>query len=158
MLQNLPLAILLASSAALLYHGEIDLPVELYTTDGISLGPGKFQVKIRQESQRYALVFLNEGKQAAKIMSVPAGVWSAGVPLAPTTLLWPPPQEKAEIRSKISPYLANLCWEATLRVYRSAEPSGKEIRAIFQAPTKQIEFPLFLEKPAMKRSDSPPNR
>lgn len=140
------LALLLGS--LLLYSGEIELPAGLYAPSGESFGPGKFAIELRRQGEDYRLNFLRGGKIAASIPSAPAGSAALNVPLAPTTLLWPPPPaRKDEIRSKMSPYLANISWEAALRLYGSADPAIKEVCARVRAQGRNLEFPLSLGRP-----------
>jgi hypothetical protein len=65
-----------------------------------------------------------------------------------TVVLWPAnAAEKQEPKSKLSPYLTNISWQAVLRLYRSRENSGKQVHALLQVKSGKIEFPLYLEKP-----------
>ena len=140
------LAVLLA------YQGEIDLSVRLATPGGKSFGPGKFQVEIRRQGQDYVLAFLSNGQLTASIASAPATSLPLGIPIAPAILLWPPPAGgKSETRSKLSPYLTDISWEATLRLYRSVDPSRAEARAVVRVPGKRLEFPLFVDSAAAPR-------
>ena len=134
------------------YQGEIDLPVRLATSAGKSFGPGKFQVEIRRQGQDYVLAFLSGGQLTASITSAPAASVSLGMPIAPATLLWPPPAAgKSETRSKLSPYLSDISWEATLRLYGSPDPSASEGRAVLRVPGKRLEFPLLFDRAAAPR-------
>jgi hypothetical protein len=132
------------------YRSEVALPVELYTAAGTRLEARKYQIEIRLDEGRYGLAFLENDKL---IDSVPGRPQSEGaaftVPLMGAVLLWPvDPKEKGEPKSKLSPYLTNISWQAVLRVYRSRESSNSEVRALLRVAEKTVEFQLYLEKPA----------
>src|ERR1700722_17093185 len=138
-----------------IYRSEVPLPLALYTAAGTRLEARKYQIEIRSDEGRYSLAFLENDKV---IDSVPARPPSDGsaftVPLTGTVLLWPvDSKEKAEPKSKLSPYLTNISWRAVLRVYRSRESSNSDVRVLVRVGEKTVEFPLYLEKPA-----SPVNR
>jgi hypothetical protein len=139
---------LLAASIAPapIYQGEVPLPLELYTAAGTRLEARKYQIEIRQDEGRYWLAFLENNKL---IDSVPGRPPSEGasftVPLMGAVLLWPvSSKEKSEPKSKLSPYLTNISWQAVLRVYRSRENSHSEVRAQMRVGEKTVEFPLYL--------------
>jgi hypothetical protein len=144
-------ACLLAATAAPqpAYHGEVALPVELYTGSAAHLEARKYEVEIRLDEGRYALAFLDNNKLIDSVPGRPPTADSAfTVPLVGAVLLWPADdKEKAEPKSKLSPYLTNISWNAVLRIYRSRESSNKEVRALLRIGEKTVEFPLYLEKP-----------
>jgi hypothetical protein len=140
---------LLAAAGAPAYRGEVALPLELYTPAGRRLEARKYQIEIRQDETRYRLVFLDNDKPVDSVPGrAPSGEKIFTVPIVGTVVLWPAnTSEKQEPKSKLSPYLTNISWQAVLRVYRSRENSGNEVHALLQVKSRQIEFPLYLKKP-----------
>ncbi len=132
------------------YRGEHTLPMELYTPSGAHLEARKYPIEIRQEGSRYQLVFLDKDKAVDSVPGrYPAGEQTFTVPLMGVVVLWPPePADKAEPKSKLSPYLTNISWQAVLRVYRSNRSSDREVHALLRVKGETIEFPLYLEKPS----------
>jgi len=133
-----------------IYRSEVPLPLELYTAAGTHLEARKYQIEIRLDEGRYSLAFLDNGKVIDSVPGQPPSDASAfTVPLMGAVLLWPvDSKEKSEPKSKLSPYLTNISWQAVLRVYRSRESSNSEVRALMRIGEKTVEFPLYLEKPA----------
>jgi hypothetical protein len=137
--------LLLVEPGRAIYRGEVWLPVELYTASGESIPSGKRELEIRSEGDDYILVFLSGEKRIASIHGK-TGARAAGfnIPIVGTILLWP--VKTAPTKSSISPYLANLSWSVTLRLYQASEPASKELRAIFRDKAIRVEFPLFSER------------
>lgn len=139
------LGLLFAEPGHALYKGDVRLPLELYTASGESIPSGKQELEIRSEGDGYVLVFRSGEKRIASIQGK-TGARAAGfsIPVVGTILLWP--VKAAPTKSSISPYLTNLSWSATLRLYQASEPSSKELRAILRDKGKRVEFPLFSER------------
>jgi hypothetical protein len=140
----------MAAANAPAYRGEVTLPMDLYTPSGTHLEARKYQIEIRQEGSRYQLAFVDKDKA---VDTVPGRSPNAEnvftVPITGVVVLWPPePAEKPEPKSKLSPYLTNISWQAVLRVYRSHQSSDREVHALLRAKGQTIEFPLYLEKPS----------
>jgi hypothetical protein len=142
-------ACLLAASGALVYQGEVALPLELYTPAGKRLEARKYQIEVRQDGSRYQLAFLDHDKPVDSVQGrSPSGEKIFTVPIVGTVVLWPAnAKDKQEPKSKLSPYLTNISWQAVLRLYRSRENSGKEVHALLQVKSGKVEFPLYLERP-----------
>jgi hypothetical protein len=139
------LALLLAEPGRAIYRGEVWLPVELYTASGESIPSGKRELEIRSEGDDYILVFLSGEKRIASVHGK-RGARAEGfsIPLVGTILL--SPVKISPTKSSISPYLTNLSWSATLRLYKASEPASRELRAIFRDKAKRVEFPLLSEQ------------
>jgi len=151
---HLLLALLLAGPGQAIYRGEVRLPLELYTASGETIPSGKQDLEIRSEGTEYFLVFISGQKRIASIPGKAVnGAPGFNMPVVGTVLLQRVEEEKkeaSEMKSRISPYLTNLSWKATLRLYQAAAPSNKELRAVFRDEAKRVEFPLFSERPATK--------
>ena len=145
----LALWLLFWADATTLYHGSLNLPLEVFTADGAPVSPGKHDLEIRHQGDRYLLAFPGPEKHLVAFPGAAYnGLDSFTIPVVGTVLLWPvkePPPE--ETRSKTSPYLTNLDWHATLRIYRSSNPESGEIRAFLQEGTRHVAFTLFRTKP-----------
>ena len=126
------------------------LPHEIFAPDGASVAQGKHDFEIRAHDGQYVLAFLRPEKNSVSIPGTPhKEADSFTVPVTGTVLLWPAKQpQPEESRSKVSPYLTNLDWRATLRLYRSSNPDSNEVRAVFQEGERRIDFVLFRTKPA----------
>jgi hypothetical protein len=144
------LTLLLLAEPVPVYRGEVDLPGEVFTADGASITRGKHPLEVRMQGDRYTLVVAGPEKQSASLEGVPfTGLDWFVRPVVGTILLWSakePPAE--ESRSKLSPYLTNVDWRATLRLYRSTDPQNEELRAVLADGPKRIQFTLFSSKPA----------
>jgi hypothetical protein len=123
------------------YKSDIKLPVDMYTADGVRLGKGHFDLEVRSEKGHYSLLFLDKNKTVARLSGETVGKGledskesCPSVPLVGTTLLLPntPTEKGKSTAATIAPHLPNLSWKATLRVYKSADPSDKTVRFIFQ--------------------------
>src|SRR5437868_7187205 len=137
--------LLFLAGAAPVYRGEVDLPAEIFTPDGSSISRGKHPLEVRKQGDRYTLVFTGLEKQAATLEGVPfTGLDSFVQPVMGTILLWPANEPTAEeSRSKLSPYLTNVDWKATLRLYRSSNPQNEELRVVLADGPKRIQFTLL---------------
>jgi len=151
---HLLLALLLSGPGQPIYRGEVRLPLELYTAGGETIPSGKHDLEIRLAGSEYLLVFVSGQKTIASIPGKAfSGASGFNMPVIGTVLLQRVEEEKkeaSEMKSRISPYLTNLSWKATLRLYQAAAPSNKELRAVFRDEAKRVEFPLFSERPATK--------
>ncbi len=155
---HLLLALLLSGPGQPIYRGEVRLPLELYTAGGETIPSGKHDLEIRLAGSEYLLVFVSGQKTIASIPGKAfSGTSGFNMPVVGTVLLQRVEEEKkeekkeaSEMKSRISPYLTNLSWKATLRLYQAAAPSNKELRAVFRDETKRVEFALFSERPATK--------
>jgi hypothetical protein len=131
------------------YRGAVVFPGDVFAPDGSSVSQGKHDFEIRVRDDRYVLAFPGPERQTVTIPGKPyKELDSFTIPVVGTLLLWPvkePPPD--ESRSKTSPYLTNLDWHATLRIYRSSNPESAELRAVFQEGTRRIEFAMFSAKP-----------
>jgi hypothetical protein len=142
------------------YKSDIQLPVDMYTGDGVLLQKGHFDLEVRSEGGHYSLLFLDKNKTIARLngQTVGKGLEESKdlcpcIPLLGTTLLLPnTPIEKGKgTAAAVAPRLPNLSWKATLRVYKSPNPSDKEVRFIFQEKENsgqqiRVHFRLFLKK------------
>jgi hypothetical protein len=144
----LPLFLFLAAPAPL-YRGEVSLPQEVFTPDGKSIPPGKHPLEVRSEGGRYTLTIAGPEKENVSLEGTPfAGLGAFVRPLVGVVLLWPAAEPTAEeARSKISPYLTNVDWKATLRIYQSSNPQDEELRAVLADGSKRTQFTLFRSKP-----------
>jgi hypothetical protein len=155
---HLLLALLLTGPGQAIYRGEVRLPLELYTAGGEIIPSGKQDLEIRLAGSEYLLVFVSGQKMIASIPGKAANATPGfNMPVVGTILLQRVEEEKkeekkeaSEMKSRISPYLTNLSWKATLRLYQATAPSSKELRAVFRDEAKRVEFPLFSERPATK--------
>jgi hypothetical protein len=139
------------------YQGDIQLPVDLYTSDGVRLAQGRFDLEVRSDDGHYSLLFLDKTKTVARLsgQTVSKGPEDSKqscpcVPLVGTTLLWPnKPTEKGKTTAA-APHLPYLSWKATLRVYKSTDPSDKTVRFAFQEKQDsgqeiRVQFSLLLK-------------
>jgi hypothetical protein len=143
------LLFLFLAGPSLLYRGEVDLPEVVFTPDGKSVPPGKHALEVRTEDGHYALVISGPEKQSIALDGVPFSTLGPFVqPVVGVVLLWPAAEPAVEdTKSKISPYLTNVDWRATLRIYQSSNPQDEEIRAVLADGPKRMQFTLFRSKP-----------
>ncbi|HEX2523984.1 MAG TPA: hypothetical protein VHP35_17875, partial [Terriglobia bacterium] len=59
--------LMVAAQTAGVYKGELQLPVDLYTSEGILLEKGTFEIEVRQEKGHYALVAIKKDKVLARL-------------------------------------------------------------------------------------------
>jgi hypothetical protein len=57
----------LAAETTGTYKGELALPVDLYSSDGVLLEKGKFEIEVRNEKGNYALIFARKDKTLARV-------------------------------------------------------------------------------------------
>jgi hypothetical protein len=141
------------------YKSDFQLPVDLYTADGVLLRKGRFDLEVGSENGHYLLFFRDKNKTIARLSGQTAGKGleeskesSPSVPLVGTTLLLPDtPKEKGKgTTATVAPHLPNLSWKATLRAYKSSDPSDKTVRFIFHEKQDsghetRVHFTLFLK-------------
>ena len=146
------LAVLFFGPATSAYRGEVRLPTDLYSEAGETIAAGKYQVEVRQSGTSATLVFLSGTDAVASIASQTRSTnTNITIPVTGTTLLQPVEKAKtaaddSESRSGISPYLAPLSWNTTLRIYKSN--SDSQVRAIYRNGRTVMEFPLLGARPA----------
>lgn len=141
--------------------GEIDLPVSLYTGDGIQLVKGRFDIEIRSEKGLDFLVFLQKGEIISLVngQSIGGHVMADNLPDQPmlgTVYLYsvgtshePEKDEKSSVT--FMEHLKNRPWKAALRVYRYSAPQNREVAFILEEESKpgewsRTDFKLFLKK------------
>jgi hypothetical protein len=145
------LSLLFFGPATSAYRGEVRLPVDLYTQAGEPIAGGKYQVEVRLGAGAPKLAFLSGSDVVASIdAQAKRSDASFTIPLAGTVLLRPVDKPTAEESSdkdgsEISPYLAPISWNTTLRIYKSS--SGSQVRVIYRNGKTTLEFPLDSERP-----------
>lgn len=144
------------------YRGELPLPIDLYSSDGILLEKGKFEVEVRYERDHYALAIAKkEGKPLTKVGGQTVSreqlkEVQQGVPLFGTLRLESPQPSGAakeagnETSSNPSPYLPRFSWQVTLRAFEV--PNKDEVVFLFRnngsvEPPTTVVFRLFRNKP-----------
>ena len=156
----------LAAEVTTTYKGELPLPEDLYSSDGILLKKGKFEVEVRYERGHYVLVLAEKGdklvtkedKPSAKVggeavSGEQSRAFMKGVPLFGTVRLESAqpsePAKENETPSNPTP-LPKFSWEVTLRAF---EVSNKdEVAFVFRKngsaqPPTTVVFRLFRNKP-----------
>jgi hypothetical protein len=150
----------LAAQTISTYRGELQLPVDLYTSDGVLLEKGKFEIEVRYERD-YALVFAKKDKTLARVGGQTVSGEQLkevfqGVPLIGTLRLeTPEPSGPAketgnETPSNPSPYLRKFSWQVTLRAFEA--PNKNDVVLVFRKngtaePPTTVAFRLFSNKP-----------
>jgi hypothetical protein len=156
----LPLEILSRPRAAGspgVYKGELQLPVDLYTSEGVSLEAAKWEIEVRQENARCEFIFRKKEKIVARIGGETLAEEQLkqiafGMPLAGTVRLEEAAAKEAgtAVSSDPSSYLMRMSWRLTLRIL--GPPNGNEVFLVFakndasDQPLKVI-FRLFRSKP-----------
>jgi hypothetical protein len=147
------------------YKGELPLPEDLYSSDGILLKKGKFEVEVRYETGHYVLVLAEKGdkpltkedKRSTKVGGETVSgeqlkSFMKGVPLFGTVRLesaQPEPEKENDTPSNPTP-LPKFSWEVTLRAF---EVSNKnEVVFVFLKngsvqPSTTVVFRLFRNNP-----------
>jgi hypothetical protein len=140
---------LLAAVGVPIYRGEVALPADWYTPSGTHLEARKYPIEIRQSEGGLSLAFLDGDRVVDSIPGRPPRAdQDFTVPQLGAVLLWPVTSKPTEPKSKLSPYLTNISWEAVLRIYGARKKPNTELRALLRVKDKTVEFPLYLEKPA----------
>lgn len=117
------------------FVGKVRLPVSLRTADGTILKKGPFDLEVRSEDGVIWLRFLSSsgGPVALRGLSVDANDWAgpAGWPLVgavhlhPTSIPIGTDAERHKSKTGMPQYLETpRSWNATLRLYRSENPTG----------------------------------
>ena len=117
------------------FVGKVRLPVSLRTADGTVLEKGLFDLEVRSEDGAIWLRFTSSpgGPVGLRGDSVDANDWTApaGWPLVgtvhlhPTTIPIGTDAERHKSRTGMPQYLeTGRFWNATLRLYRSEDPTG----------------------------------
>src|ERR1039458_5504085 len=136
----LPLTwILLAGSAraqmSAAYKGAIDLPVTLYSGDGIQLEKGRYEIELRSEKGFNVLAFLRKGELVSLVngQAIDAQVKANRLPDQPmigTVYLYaggasqePEKDEKPSVT--FAEHLRSRPWRAALRVYNYSDPQNR---------------------------------
>lgn len=140
------------------YHGEIRLPVDLLTSNGVLVKSGKFDVQILLQPGEFSLLFLEGKKIIAKIPEhkLPNAEnlnnTHQTLPLVGTLLLTSSKSlEKQNVEDKKQdPYIPKFDWRATLRAYRSATFDNSEIIFNLQhrddsGKLSKINFKMYLK-------------
>ena len=154
----------LAAEITTTYKGDLALPVDLYSSDGILLEKGKFEIEVRYERDQYLLVLAKkedkpltkQDKQSAKVIgeTVSSEQLKAvlqGLPLFGTLRLdsaQPTESVKENEKPANPPLLPNLSWEVTLRAFEV--PNKDEVVFVFRKnaePPTTVVFRLFRNKP-----------
>jgi hypothetical protein len=138
---------LLAFQAAPVYHGQVELPITLLTSSAVSLPRGKYELEVRVEKKEYTLFLKQQKLVAAVAGKLLDGTIRSTIPLVGTILLWPNESDKIDTKSKLSPYLNDLSWKATLRFYKSADSASNEVQAVLIERGNRIGFSLYSAKP-----------
>lgn len=146
----------LAAEKPDVYKGELQLPFDLYTSEGLQLEKGRWEIEVRQQNTRYEFIFNKKNKTVARVGGDTVAEeklkqLSLGVPLTGTIRLEETPAEEAdkEPPSDSSSYLIRLSWRVTLRVLGS--PNSNEVILSFRKdgtsePPSRVIFRLFRSK------------
>jgi hypothetical protein len=119
----------LSATAADGYRGPINLPIDLFTADGVKLPKGKYETEIKVDKEHFTLSFQSEGKTIAvidgEIQDDPFTL-PATVPLVGTHYLrssaerLQTAQERQFSKTGLPQYAEETRdWKAALRVYKS---------------------------------------
>jgi hypothetical protein len=143
------------------YTGDVDLPVTLYTGDGIQLEKGRYEIEIRSEKGLNFLAFLRKGELVSLVNGQPIGAQVKAnklpdQPMVGTVYLYAPrAQQDAEKVEKPSvtfaEHLRNRPWRAALRVYNYSDPQNLEVDFILEEKNasgewSRTDFKLFVKK------------
>jgi hypothetical protein len=141
------------------YKCELQLPVDLYTSDGVLLEKGKFGIEVRQEKDHYLLAVVSKDKVLARVRGETVSEdeskqVSVGMPLVGTLRLEEPsePAKETTSQSASNPtsYLPRLSWRVTLRVFET--PNQNDVVLLFrkietaESPVAVV-FRLFKTRP-----------
>jgi hypothetical protein len=151
--------LMVAAQTAGVYKGELQLPVDLYTSEGILLEKGTFEIEVRQEKGHYALVAIKKDKVLARLRGEMVSEdeslqVSRGMPLTGTLRLEEASEGAKETANESaanpSPYLSRLSWRVTLRVFEA--PNKNDVVFVFRnnrsaEPSTTVTFRLFRNKP-----------
>ena len=162
---------LLLAQMATSYQGKIELPVDLYSGDGILLEKGKFDVEVRSEKGHYFLVFFRSGKILALVNgrspAREAKESPATIPVVGTVFLRSTAEpirteeERHYVKTGRPQYAEETRdWKATLRVYRATKPTSKDVYFIFEERADhgewtRTEFTLFFKDASETARKSP---
>lgn len=121
------------------YTGELRLPLDLFTKEGVLLETGKFSLEVRLEQTHASLLFLKQEKVVASALAQattdkPDPVATpVGIPILGTIHLTPIGSSDKEAEGKPAPseYLPSFSWSASLRVYKSEDPENPEVNFVF---------------------------
>jgi len=142
------------------YKGEIELPVSLWTGDGVQLEKGKFEIEIRSEKGLYFLAFLRKGEIISLVNGQAMGAEVKAdkfpdQPMVGTVYLYAatPHEPEKDEKSSVTfvEHLRSRPWRAALRVYNYSDPQNREVDFILDEEStpgqwSRTNFKLFLKK------------
>jgi len=142
------------------YKGEIELPVSLWTGDGVQLEKGKFEIEIRSEKGFNFLAFLRKGKIISLVNGQAMGAEVKAdkfpdQPMVGTVYLYAatPHEPEKDEKSSVTfvEHLRSRPWRAALRVYNYSDPQNREVDFILDEEStpgqwSRTNFKLFLKK------------
>jgi len=125
------------------YKGEVELPFDLYTKDHVLVSAGHCSLEVRYQNAAYSLILSHRNKAEA-LTEVIGGRMERPkfseshytIPIVGTILMRASTivvKQSVEISPpRIAPALPRLDWKATLRLYKSSDPSENEILLLFE--------------------------
>ena len=149
------------------YTGQVNLPISVFTGDGVQLEKGRYELEVRTEKNRRFLAFVRDGEVLALANAQPGlADENPDVPLVGTIYLYP--AKSADETSKksgqasdkkektdlmLAEYLESRPWIASMRVYECIDRAKVGVYFIFQekagaGQSSSIVFELFRKKPS----------
>ncbi len=143
------------------FQATIRVPVTLMTLEGTRIEPGRQEVAIRFHEHRWWLEFSENGQLKLRLEALPAGIGAAKanavVPVIGTQYLRPSDEpigtdeERHFSQTGKAQYEEEgRAWRATLRMYRTSSPNGRELYVVFSyaepgSTAVRQEFKLFID-------------